>query len=219
MHCISCALKRKVEKPLLFKQTLKSRFTCLACQHFSFDAKKSLDRERPFSLALRVVSIFSCLSCLAPSVTRVATCVSHVLLDRLQKKERLLLSRAISHARGHLRVSRFARPTTEKRETARSLGDEQRNKNKKKNIESRCFCLSHVRFFFLPGSCPVPTDSVRCCEFFLALGRCLDKHKRAFSLVEQCRVTSWPCPYIKGYEIFLISWLRRAIVKRFEAFL
>ena len=28
---------------------------------------------------------------------------------------------AISHARGHLRVSRFARWTTEKRETARSL--------------------------------------------------------------------------------------------------
>jgi len=27
----------------------------------------------------------------------------------------------ISHARGHLRVSRFARRTTEKRETARSL--------------------------------------------------------------------------------------------------
>ena len=30
-------------------------------------------------------------------------------------------SRAISLARGHLRVSRFARQTTEKRETARSL--------------------------------------------------------------------------------------------------
>ena len=30
-------------------------------------------------------------------------------------------SRAISHARGHWRVSRFARRTTEKRETARSL--------------------------------------------------------------------------------------------------
>ena len=30
-------------------------------------------------------------------------------------------SRAISHARGHLRVSRFARRTTETRETARSL--------------------------------------------------------------------------------------------------
>ena len=32
-----------------------------------------------------------------------------------------LASRAISHARGHLRVSRFARRTAEKRETARSL--------------------------------------------------------------------------------------------------
>ena len=91
MHCISCDLKRKVEKPLLFKQTLKSRFTCLACQHFSFDAKKSLDRERPFSLALRVVSLFSCLSHFALSVTRVAICVSRVLLDGLQKKERLLV--------------------------------------------------------------------------------------------------------------------------------
>ena len=91
MHCITCTLKRKIEKRLLFKPTLKSRSTCLACQHYRFDAKKSLDRERPFSLALRVVSIFSCLSCLAPSVTRVATCVSHVLLDRLQKKERLLV--------------------------------------------------------------------------------------------------------------------------------
>ena len=30
-------------------------------------------------------------------------------------------NRAISHARGHLRVSRFARRTTEKREAARSL--------------------------------------------------------------------------------------------------
>ena len=34
-----------------------------------------------------------------------------------------LPSCATSHARGHLRVSRFARRTTEKRETARSLGD------------------------------------------------------------------------------------------------
>ena len=82
---------RAAEKYLLFKQTLKSRFTCLACQHFSFDAKKSLDRERPFSLALRVVSLFSFLSRLAPSVTRVAICLSRVLLDRPQKKERLLV--------------------------------------------------------------------------------------------------------------------------------
>ena len=41
-------------------------------------------------------------------------------------------------------------------------------------------------------------DSVRCFENFRSLGRCfdlfVDKHKRAFSLVEKCRVTSWPCP-------------------------
>ena len=33
----------------------------------------------------------TCLSRLAPSVTRVAICVSRVLLDGLQKKERLLV--------------------------------------------------------------------------------------------------------------------------------
>ena len=36
-------------------------------------------------------------------------------------KRGFLPSRAISHARGHLRVSRFAPQTTEKIETARSL--------------------------------------------------------------------------------------------------
>ena len=86
MHCMSCALKRKVGKPLLFKQTLRSRFTCLACQHFSFDAQKSLDRERPFSLALRVVSLFSCLSRLAVSVTRVVICVSRAFCSTDQEK-------------------------------------------------------------------------------------------------------------------------------------
>ena len=40
---------------------------------------------------------------------------------RRAKRGQPLPSRAISHARGHLRVSRFARQTTEKRETARSL--------------------------------------------------------------------------------------------------
>ena len=40
---------------------------------------------------------------------------------RRAKRGRQPPSRAISHARGHLRVSRFARQTTEKRETARSL--------------------------------------------------------------------------------------------------
>ena len=86
MHCISCTLKRKVEKHLLFKQTLRSRFTCLACQHFSFHAKKSLDRERPFSLALRVVSLFLCLARLAPSVTRVVICVSRAFCSTDQEK-------------------------------------------------------------------------------------------------------------------------------------
>ena len=39
-------------------------------------ARKSLDRERPFSLALRVVSLLSCLFHLAPSFMRVVICVS-----------------------------------------------------------------------------------------------------------------------------------------------
>ena len=40
---------------------------------------------------------------------------------RAKRGRQPLPSRAISHARGHLRVSRFAGRTTEKRETARSL--------------------------------------------------------------------------------------------------
>ena len=50
MHCISYPLKWKEGKPLLFEQTLRSRFMSLACQHFSFHTKKLLDRERPFPL-------------------------------------------------------------------------------------------------------------------------------------------------------------------------
>ena len=33
MHCITYALKRKERKPLLFKQTLRLRFKCLAYQY------------------------------------------------------------------------------------------------------------------------------------------------------------------------------------------
>ena len=40
---------------------------------------------------------------------------------RAKRGRQPLQSRAISHARGYLRVWRFARRTTEKRETARSL--------------------------------------------------------------------------------------------------
>ena len=48
--------------------------------------------------------------------------------DREEKKKESLFfvplpSRAFSHARGHLRVSRFGRWITEKRDTARSLSD------------------------------------------------------------------------------------------------
>ena len=49
-------------------------------------AKKSLDRERPFSLALRVVSLLSCLSRLAPSVTRVVICVSRAFCSTDKEK-------------------------------------------------------------------------------------------------------------------------------------
>ena len=42
------------------------------------------------------------------------------------------------------------------------------------------------------------SNSVRCHENLWSLGRCfdlcIDKHKCAFSLVEECHVTSWPCP-------------------------
>ena len=38
-----------------------------------------------------------------------------------KNKETTLPPHAISHARGHLRILRFARRTTEKREAARSL--------------------------------------------------------------------------------------------------
>ena len=48
--------RKKKNRETARSLTLRSRFTCLACQPFSFHAKKSLDRERPFSLALRVVS-------------------------------------------------------------------------------------------------------------------------------------------------------------------
>ena len=86
MHCISYMLKRKEGKPLLFQQTPRSYFTSLACQHFSFYAKKSLDRVRPFSLALQVVSLFSCLSNLAPLVTHVVICVSRTFCLTDQEK-------------------------------------------------------------------------------------------------------------------------------------
>ena len=78
--------RKKKNRETARSLTLRSRFTCLACQPFSFHAKKSLDRERPFSLALRVVYLFSCLSRLAPSVTRVVICVSRAFCSTDQEK-------------------------------------------------------------------------------------------------------------------------------------
>ena len=50
----------------------------------------------------------------------------------------------------------------------------------------------------MPESLETMTDSVQLRPLFWSLQRCfdlfVDKHKRAFSLVEKCRVTSWPCP-------------------------
>ena len=47
-------------------------------------AKKLLDGERPFSLALRVVSLLSCLSRLAPS--RMVICVSQAFCSTDKEK-------------------------------------------------------------------------------------------------------------------------------------
>ena len=61
---------------------------------------------------------------------------------RAKRGRQPLPSRAISHARGHLRVSRFARRTTEKRETARSLLGVT-------NIELVHFLLNKYNLFFI----------------------------------------------------------------------
>ena len=75
--------------------------TCLVCQHYSFHAKKSLDREKKFSLAFRVVSLLSCLSRLAPSVTRLVICSSPAFCSTDQEKRETARSlRACLHGVG-----------------------------------------------------------------------------------------------------------------------
>ena len=59
-----------------------------------FSEDNRLTSQRQFAPKCSVLvsrPLFSCLFLLAPSVTRVAFCVSRVLLDGLQKKERLLV--------------------------------------------------------------------------------------------------------------------------------
>ena len=50
----------------------------------------------------------------------------------------------------------------------------------------------------MPESLETMTDSDQLRPLFWLLRRCfdlfVDKHKRAFSLVEKCRVSSWPSP-------------------------
>ena len=50
----------------------------------------------------------------------------------------------------------------------------------------------------IPENLETMTDSVQLRPLFWSLRQCfdlfVDKHKRTFSLVEKCRVTSWPCP-------------------------
>ena len=73
----------------IFKGSNTTKVDCKPSLFFSFYAKKSVDHERPFSVAVRVVSLFSCLSRLAPSVTRV--CILAHFVRRAKKKERLLV--------------------------------------------------------------------------------------------------------------------------------
>ena len=62
-------------------------------------------------------------------------------------------SRAISHARGPLRVSRFALRTIEKRETARSLANNNVRKNLNKLSRFRSRCKQPEFQTFLPIAC------------------------------------------------------------------
>ena len=69
-----------------FEEEIRKVSFLLDCEQslFSFRFSESNVRARERR------SRETCLSRLAPSVTRVAVCVSRVLLDGLQKKERLL---------------------------------------------------------------------------------------------------------------------------------
>ena len=93
MHCISCALKSKVGKPSVVQANSKVTFHVPGLSTLQFWRQKITGPRKT------ILSGFAdSLSFFLP-----------------------LPSRAISHARGHLRVSRFARRTTEKRQTAHNL--------------------------------------------------------------------------------------------------
>ena len=85
MHCI----KKKRRKTSVVLANSKVTIHVLGLSTLQFlrqKIEKSVDREKPFPLALRVVSLFSCLSNLAPLVTRVVICVSRTFCSTDQEK-------------------------------------------------------------------------------------------------------------------------------------
>ena len=64
----------------------------------------------------------------------------------------------------------------------------------------------------------IQSDSVRCFENFWSLARCfdlfVDKQKRAFSLDEKCRVTSWPLNFQLARIFFFAHCLCRNLFFR-----
>ena len=78
--------ERHEKKTSVVPANSKVMFHVLDLSTLQFLCQKSLDRERPFSLVLRVVSLFSCFSCLAPSVTCVVICVSRAFFSMDQEK-------------------------------------------------------------------------------------------------------------------------------------
>ena len=74
----------------------------------------------------------------------------HTRARAAKSRDVALPSRAISLARGHLRVSRFARRTTEKRETARSLVC-------RRSVDNKAAILSYRILFY--GKAPPKRDT------------------------------------------------------------
>ena len=62
----------------------------------------------------------------------------------------------------------------------------------------------------MPESLETMTDSDQLRPLFWSLRRCFDLfvdiHKRTFSLVEKCRVTSWPSTFLCLTSLFSVIW-------------
>ena len=94
VDCVACCIYHWKNRFSLQWQGKMTRhqemeFNWIWLIRFQFYAKESVDRERSFSVAVRIVSLFSCLSRLAPSVTSV--CILARFFRWTKKKERLLV--------------------------------------------------------------------------------------------------------------------------------